>query len=53
MYIEERALTASPSRTLRAMAIAPRTSTGFHADGTPFDRLGRGTIVLARQPDEC
>jgi len=34
-----------------AVAVAPWTSTGFHADGTPFDRPGRATIVLARQPD--
>jgi SnoaL-like domain len=34
-----------------AVAIAPWTSTGFHEDGTPFDRPGRATIVLARQPD--
>ena len=34
-----------------AVAIAPWISTGFHADGTPFDRPGRATIVLARQPD--
>jgi len=35
-----------------AVAIAPWTSTGFHANGTPFDRPGRATIVLARQSDE-
>jgi ketosteroid isomerase-like protein len=34
-----------------AVAIAPWTSTGFHEDGTPFDRPDRATIVLARQPD--
>ena len=34
-----------------AVAIAPWTSIGFHVDGTPFDRPGRATIVLARQPD--
>jgi ketosteroid isomerase-like protein len=34
-----------------AVAIAPWTSTGFHENGTPFDRPGRATIVLARQPD--
>jgi len=34
-----------------AVAIAPWTSTGFREDGTPFDRPGRATIVLARQPD--
>ena len=34
-----------------AVAIAPWTSTGFHKDGTAFDRPGRATIVLARQPD--
>jgi ketosteroid isomerase-like protein len=40
----------SPDRAM-AVAIAPWTSTGFHQDGTPFDRPGRATIVLARQPD--
>jgi ketosteroid isomerase-like protein len=34
-----------------ATVIAPWTSTGFHADGTRFDRPGRATLVLARQPD--
>jgi ketosteroid isomerase-like protein len=34
-----------------AVAIAPWSSTGFHKDGTPFDRPGRATIVLVRQPD--
>ena len=34
-----------------AVAIAPWTSTGFYEDGMPFDRPGRATIVLARQPD--
>jgi ketosteroid isomerase-like protein len=34
-----------------AVAIAPWTSTGFHEDGAPFDRPGRATIALARQPD--
>ena len=41
---------ASPD-ALMAVAIAPWSSTGFHQDGTPFDRPGRATIVLARQPD--
>lgn len=34
-----------------AVAVTPWTSTGFHPDGTPFDRPGRATIVLHRQPD--
>jgi ketosteroid isomerase-like protein len=34
-----------------SVAIAPWTSTGFHEDGTPFDRPGRATIVLVKQPD--
>ncbi len=34
-----------------AIAIAPWTSTGFHEDGMAFDRPGRATIVVARQPD--
>ena len=29
-----------------AVVIAPWTSTGFHEDGTKFDRPGRATIVL-------
>jgi len=41
---------ASPDDAI-AIAIAPWTSTGFHEDGTPFDRPGRATIVLARQPN--
>ena len=41
---------ASPDGAM-AVAIAPWTSTGFHEDGIPFDRPGRATIVLARQPD--
>jgi len=34
-----------------ATVIAPWTSTGFHPDGTRFDRPGRATITLARQDD--
>jgi ketosteroid isomerase-like protein len=34
-----------------ATVIAPWTSTGFYPDGARFDRPGRATIVLARQPD--
>ncbi len=41
---------ASPDGAM-AVAITPWTSTGFHPDGTRFDRPGRATITLARQPD--
>ena len=41
---------ASPDSAI-AVAITPWTSTGFHENGVPFDRPGRATIVLARQPD--
>jgi len=34
-----------------ATVITPWTSTGFHPDGTRFDRPGRATITLARQRD--
>lgn len=34
-----------------ATVVAPWTSTGFHPDGTRFDRPGRATITLARQQD--
>ncbi len=37
----------SPDRLL-ANAIVPWTSTGFHEDGSEFDRPGRATIVLTR-----
>jgi len=34
-----------------ATVITPWTSTGFLPDGTRFDRPGRATLILARQPD--
>jgi ketosteroid isomerase-like protein len=40
----------SPDGAL-ALAITPWSSTGFHENGMPFDRPGRATIVLMRQPD--
>lgn len=33
-----------------AVAIAPFTSTGYHPDGTPFDRPGRTTLALVPGP---
>lgn len=41
---------ASPDGAL-AVVVTPWTSTGFHRDGAPFERPGRATIALARQPD--
>ena len=32
-----------------AWGIVPWTSTGFHQDGTPYDRPGRATAVLERR----
>jgi ketosteroid isomerase-like protein len=34
-----------------AVLITPWTSTGFHRDGSRFQRPGRATIVLSRQAD--
>ena len=34
-----------------AVAVTPWTSQGWHPDGTGFDRPGRATIMLAKQPD--
>ena len=31
-----------------AVVIAPWTSTGYHPDGTPFDRPGRATMVFQK-----
>ncbi|MCS6890434.1 MAG: nuclear transport factor 2 family protein [Rhodovarius sp.] len=44
---EETRVLQSPDGAM-VVAIAPWTSTGYHADGTPFDRPGRATIVLMR-----
>jgi ketosteroid isomerase-like protein len=48
--LAETIVMASPNSEM-AVAIAPWTSTGFHEDGMTFDRPGRATIVLAKQPD--
>ncbi|GAC1339380.1 MAG: nuclear transport factor 2 family protein [Acetobacteraceae bacterium] len=32
-----------------ACAVAPWTSTGYHPDGTPFDRPGRATMIFHRE----
>ncbi|HVZ07738.1 YybH family protein [Rhodopila sp.] len=34
-----------------AVVIAPWTSTGYHPDGSAFDRPGRATMVFHRKPD--
>ena len=44
------AVLASPDGGM-AIAITPWTSTGFQVDGSRFERPGRATITLARQPD--
>jgi len=48
--LENTAVLASADGSM-ATAIAPWTSTGFHRDGTRFERPGRATIVLMCQPD--
>ena len=32
--------------SMNAWAACPWTSTGFHADGTPFSRPGRATVIM-------
>jgi ketosteroid isomerase-like protein len=32
----------------QAWAVVPWVSTGFHQDGTPFDRPGRATVIFTR-----
>ena len=39
---------ASPDGAM-AVVVAPWTSTGYHPDGSPFDRPGRATLVFARR----
>jgi ketosteroid isomerase-like protein len=48
--LDNTAIMVSPDGAM-VVAITPWTSTGFHPDGTPFDRPGRATLVLQRQAD--
>lgn len=48
--LEQTRFLASPDARL-AVAVAPWTSTGYHADGAPFDRPGRATMVFTRAGD--
>ena len=48
--LDNTAIMASPDGAM-VVAITPWTSTGFHPDGSPFDRPGRATLVLQKQPD--
>ncbi len=48
--LDKTVVLASPDATM-AVVVAPWTSTGFHRDGTRFDRPGRSTLVLQRQAD--
>lgn len=41
---------ASPDGRM-ASVLAPWTSTGYHPDGSPFDRPGRATLVFAKGSD--
>ncbi|NGM23066.1 nuclear transport factor 2 family protein [Roseomonas stagni] len=50
-FVEAAARVLASADAGMAVAIAPFTSTGFHADGTPFPRPGRATLVLMRQGD--
>ncbi len=45
---EQTHVLASPDGQM-AVAITPWGSTGFHPDGTAFDRPGRASIILMRQ----
>jgi ketosteroid isomerase-like protein len=48
--LDNTVILAAPGGAM-AVAVAPWNSTGFQEDGTPFERPGRTTIVLMRQPD--
>ncbi len=41
---------ASPDGAM-AVVVAPWASTGFHEDGTAFDRPGRATLVFGQTPE--
>ena len=46
---EQPRILASAGATM-ATVIAPWTSTGYHPDGTTFDRPGRATLVFSKGP---
>ena len=48
--LDNTAIFASADASM-ATVIAPWASTGFHPDGARFDRPGRATLTLMRQPD--
>lgn len=48
--LDELHTSASDDATL-AWAVVPWISTGFHEDGTPFDRPGRATVTFVREGD--
>jgi ketosteroid isomerase-like protein len=45
--LEQTRVLASPDGRM-AVVISPWTSTGYHADGRPFPRPGRATLVFSR-----
>jgi ketosteroid isomerase-like protein len=49
--LEQTSVLASPNGKM-AVVIAPCTSTGYHADGRPFPRPGRATLVFSRDGDK-
>lgn len=48
--LDQTRVLAAPDATM-AVVVAPWTSTGFHPDGTRFDRPGRATLVFTMTPD--
>jgi ketosteroid isomerase-like protein len=47
-FVLDQATTIASADGLLALAVVPWTSTGFGADGEPFDRPGRATVALRR-----
>jgi len=48
--LEQTQVLASPDGRM-AVVISPWTSTGYHADGRPFPRPGRATLVFSKIGD--
>ncbi len=47
-FLTDRLVCGVDAAGVQAWGIVPWTSTGFHPDGTPYDRPGRATVIFTR-----
>jgi len=52
-FLTERLISGVSPDGLLAYGIVPWSSTGFHEDGTPFERPGRATVLFTRDGQDA